>query len=113
MKKLIVALTAAISLFASARPPAPHAYRAHPPPMRPHHHYYRHHYGPTAPFALGLGAGLVFGSITRPLPPPPPVVAVNPVWIQPVYATRPVFDQFGQIVRYEQVLVRAGYWEYR
>lgn len=87
-----------------------------PPPRHPMHyrhhmhHYYR--YNPLLPFTVGLGTGLVFGGVARPLPPPPPVVAVNPVWVQPVYESRPVLDQFGNIIRYEPVLVRAGYWDY-
>lgn len=129
MKKIIVTFALAVAFSAVAFGPVgsrtrimhrPSRRVVHVTPPRPsqpsmhhrqhmHHHY---HYNPLLPFTVGLGTGLFFGRAARPLPPPPPVVAVNPVWVQPVYETRPVLDQFGNIIRYEQVLIKVGYWEY-
>ena len=91
-------------------------HRMPPPPPKVHHH--KHH---SSAFWTGVGIG-VFGDLllrgSTPIPrplvvtPPPPVVAVNPIWIPPVYETRPVYDSYGRVIRYEQVLVRVGYWQY-
>ena len=72
-------------------------------------------------FAGGVVGG-VAGSVLRPavpvvVPPrpyvampPPPVVMVSPVWVEPVYELRPAYDVYGNVVRYDWVLVRQGYW---
>lgn len=87
------------------RPHRPPVHRAPPPP--------RHH-APVVPFVYGIGAGMLLShAIIHSHPtPPPPVVALNPIWIPPVYESRPVYDSYGRIVRYEQVLVKEGYWQY-
>ena len=89
------------------RPPPPP-----PPPPRPMPHH--HHHSPSW-FLVGIGTGLLIDAL-RPTHPLPPPVVVGPVvhqrvWVPPVYETRPVIDVYGRVVRYEQVLVRPGYWQ--
>lgn len=119
----IVAALAATMCIAAPHPhTTPHRAPHHPPivhrgpalrptPM-PHH---RHH------SAWGRGGsnfwpgfvGGVIGSIVAPVvvpPPPPPVVIAHPVWVPPVYGTRPVYDLYGRIIRYEQYIITPGYW---
>ena len=124
MKTLTIAVTVLVASMAFA---APHGHIGHrpghgpipmrrpPPPPRPMpHHNNRHsNHSPTW-FWAGLGTGLLIDML-RPTPPPPPVV-VGPVvhqrvWVPPVYETRPVLDAYGRVIRYEQVLVRPGYWQ--
>lgn len=124
MKKAILFAVLAASMTAAAMPfgarrmfyhrrarfkPVP-VKHAHPP--RVHHHYH-----PNRPnmFWTGLGIGFLGGlavDTLRPaqVVPPPPVVIRNPVWVPPVYESRPVLDTYGRVIRYEQVLVREGYW---
>lgn len=126
MNKTAIALgIALVSIACYARPmpllqhrSAPH----HPPVVRhpprqipPPRHY--HHYHSTwgrggCNFWPGFTAGVIGSLLVPRLPPPPPrpVVYVNQIWVPPVYETRPVYDVFGNIIRYEQVLVRVGYW---
>ena len=82
------------------------------PPPHPMPHYHSHH--TIGWFWAGLGTGLLIDAL-RPTPPPPPVVvgpvAHQRVWVPPVYETRPVLDVYGRVIRYEQVLVRPGYWQ--
>ena len=98
--------------------PSPIHHRMPPPPSKVvHHHHHRHHSGA---FWTGIGIGVFSDLLLResaPIPrplvvTPPPVVAINPIWIPPVYETRPVYDLYGRVIRYEQVLIRAGYWQY-
>ena len=87
-----------------------------PPPPRPMPHHHVHCHSPYW-FLAGLGTGLLIDTLRpAPPPPPPPPVVVGPVvhqrvWVPPVYETRPVLDAYGRVVRYEQVLVRPGYWQ--
>ena len=121
--KIIISIAIALActtIFARMIPSRPiirsPRYR-HVPPPPPPRHYHAHH--PSRAFWTGVGVGIV-GSIAYdalPMPhrsiiPAPPPMAINPVWIPPVYESRPVYDIYGRIVRYEQVLVRAGYWQY-
>lgn len=88
-----------------ARPHRPPVHRVPPP---------RHHHAPITPFVYGVGTGLLFSHAIighHPIP-PPPVVALNPIWIPPVYENRPVYDSYGRFLRYEQVIVKEGYWQY-
>ena len=90
--------------------------RRPPPPPRPMQHCHSHHHSNHSLtwFWTGLGTGLLIDAL-RPTPPPPPIV-VGPVvhqrvWVPPIYETRPVFDVYGRVIRYDQVLVRPGYWQ--
>ena len=81
----------------------------------PHHHHHHSvwgrggsHFWPG--FTGGLVGSLLAPAIVPPPPPPRPVVYVNQVWVPPVYETRPVYDSYGRIIRYEQVIVVPGYW---
>ena len=116
---MIVAFMPCIA-FAHGLRPAPRvthipvAHRVHRPmpPPPPRHHYHHSAWGRGGcNFWPGFTGALVGSTLLRTLP-PPPVVAVNPVWIPPVYESRPVYDVYGRIIRYEQVVVRAGYWQY-
>lgn len=136
LKTLMCIALAAAAAIAIARPgpyarprpmpphrayvPPPH-HRVHVPPRPvpfvPRHHYHAYH--ADAPFWVGLGVGAIGVALSHAIAPaptavvaPPPVVVRNPVWVPPVYETRPVYDAYGQLVRYEQVMVRAGYWQY-
>lgn len=114
--KTTLAIIAALSFFTAvsyAHPPMMHArhHRAYPvnhhtPPPPMHHH--RHNNGA---FWTGLGVGLIGSTIVNPVS-----VAIGPtigrVWVPPVYEMRPVYDRFGNLLRYEQVMVSAGYWRY-
>ena len=121
MKKIMLFSIVALSLAAISHPGPfgrPMTHRGfgprihHAPPPPPRHHF--HHSGFWPGVGIGLGAGLMIDAL-HPLPPPPPVVApvisTGRVWVPPVYETRPVYDAFGRIVRYDQVLIRAGYWQ--
>ena len=85
--------------------------KVHPPRMKPP---YPHQHCHSSTFWTGLGIGILGGlaiDAFRPVPPvTPPVVIRNPVWVQPVYESRPVIDAYGRVIRYEQVIVREGYW---
>ena len=122
-KTTTVMLTALMATICFARP-IPHRPIPHRPiPHRPlavHHqpklvHPPVHHHSVWGRGGRNFWPGFTVGiasSLLMPPPPPPPrpVVYVNQVWVPPVYETRPVYDAFGNIIRYEQVLVRAGYW---
>lgn len=124
MNKTAIALGIALaSIVCYARPmPSPHHRLAlhHPPAVRhqprqmPPPHQYHHHHSTWGRGGRNFWPGFTFGVVSSllvpPPPPPRPVVYVNQVWVPPVYETRPVYDAFGNIIRYEQVLVRAGYW---
>lgn len=123
MKNIAIVLGIALaSIVCYARPMPPPQYRPaprHPPVVRhlprqtpPLHHYHSTWGRGGRNFWPGFTAGIVGSLLVPRLPPPPPrpVVYVNQIWVPPVYETRPVYDAFGNIIRYEQVLVRAGYW---
>ena len=106
--KTILAIIAALSFFTAvsyAHPSMMHARHHHAPPMN---HYHNRHHGA---FWTGLGLGLIGSAVVHPVP-----VAIGPtvgrVWVPPVYEMRPVYDRFGNFLRYEQVMVSAGYWRY-
>lgn len=85
-----------------------------PAPM-PHHHHHHSFWGRGGShfwpgFAGGIVGSLLAPAVVTPPPPPPPVVLVNPVWVPPVYGTRPVYDAYGRVVRYEQYIITQGYW---
>lgn len=124
MKKLIMTLVAAVSLACIAAPHHPHiSHRApivhrgpslRPAPM-PHHHHHHSFWGRGGShfwpgFTGGIVGSLLAPAVVPPPPPPPPVVLVNPVWVPPVYGTRPVYDAYGRVVRYEQYIITQGYW---
>ena len=107
-------MIAALLLFTAvsyARPPMMHSRHRHspPPPLHLMHHH-RHQHGA---FWTGLGVGFISSAIVNP---PLAPVAIGPtvgrIWVPPVYEIRPVYDRFGNILRYEQVMVSAGYWRY-
>ena len=121
MKTLTIAVAVLAASMAFA---APHGHtgprsghcpiplRRPPPPPRPMPHYHVYCHSPYW-FLAGLGTGLLVDAF-RPTPPPP--VIVGPVvhqlvWVPPVYETRPILDAYGRVIRYEQVLVRPGYWQ--
>ena len=123
MKTLTIIVAVLVSSMAFA---VPHGHTGHrpghgpipmrrpPPPPRPMPHHHVHCHSPYW-FLAGLGTGILVDAL-RPTPPPPPPVVVGPVvhqrvWVPPVYETRPVLDAYGRVVRYEQVLVRPGYWQ--
>ena len=125
MKTLTIAVAVLVASMAFA---APHGHIGHrpghcpipmrrpppPPPPRPMPHHHVHCHSPYW-FWAGLGTGILVDALRPTLPPPPPVV-VGPVvhqrvWVPPVYETRPVLDAYGRVIRYEQVLVRPGYWQ--
>ena len=102
-----------MTMFIYARPPMSRPMHHHtPPPPIMHHHHRGHHH--TGAFWTGVGIGLIGSTIVHPLPPTP--VAIGPVtgrvWVPPVYEMRPIYDRYGNIFRYEQVMVSAGYWRY-
>ena len=123
MKTLTIAVAALVASMAFAAPhghtgprpghgPIPMRRPPPPPPPRPMPHH--HHHSPSW-FLVGIGTGLLIDAL-RPTHPLPPPVVVGPVvhqrvWVPPVYETRPVIDVYGRVVRYEQVLVRPGYWQ--
>ena len=133
MKKLSIILPICIALCASVfgRPspvgpkpmhhPAPAFY--HPlkpmphvrpiPPPPPHRHSYWGRGGRNFWPAFGVGT-LVGAALATTVVEQPTVVVQAPgrVWVPPVYETRPVYDVFGRIIGYEQVMVRPGYWTY-
>jgi len=120
MKKLILTTCMLVAFAASAFMPGRYRGFRQVPRVRPHQPPIHHapplpkHHTPFVPFTYGVGAGLFLNHVllhSRPIPPPPPV-ALNPIWIPPVYESRPVYDEYGRIIRYEQVLVKAGYWQY-
>lgn len=101
--------------FMFAAPHGPIGHHLAPRPMhRPPPPHHRHHHHSSELFWTGLGTGLLIDAI-RPTPPPPvvvgPVITTQRVWVPPVYETRPVLDAYGRVIRYEQVLVRVGYWQ--
>ena len=121
MKTLIIVIAVLVASIAFA---APHGHMGsrpghgpipthHPPPRpMPHHHHHHHHHSPVW-FLAGLGTGLLVDSF-RPTPPPPVIVGPvvhQRVWVPPVYETRTILDAYGRVIRYEQVLVRPGYWQ--
>ena len=132
MKKIFTLIAVASMIAAFAGPPAPRSHGSHPAPRphgpravyigpapRPHlpaprhHHHHHHHSGRDVAAGIGIGLGLSLLSpyTMSPPPPPPRPYPYRPlVWVPPVYETRPVYDAFGNIIRYEQVMVRAGYW---
>lgn len=122
--KIAIAIAATLAVFSIyARPHVMHHHhpafrppmrRMPPPPPPPPRHHYHHHHG-NGLFWTGVGLGVVGGLLASPQPVAttlPPVVAVNPIWVPPVYESRPVYDSFGRIIRYEQVKIREGYWQY-
>lgn len=124
MKKILIALTVLAATTCIAAPYHSHASHRAPvvhrgPPPRPapmpHHHYHSFwgrggsHFWPG--FTGGLVGSLLAPAIVPPPPPPRPVVYVQQTWVPPVYETRPVYDSYGRIIRYEQVIVVPGYWK--
>ena len=104
MKRIImlaIAAISAIACFGHRPPPMMHNrnygfhHRMPPPPPR-HHYIHNRHTWP----AFGVGA--VIGAIAA--------TSIQPVWVPPMYQAVPVYDAYGNIVRYDQVLIRAGYW---
>lgn len=92
-------------------PVAPHIRHPMPPPPPRHHHSSWGRGG--CNFWPGFIGGVVGSAITSTIPPPPPpIVAAHPVWIPPLYEQRAVYDAYGRLIRYERVVVRAGYWQY-
>lgn len=87
---IIVVVAMCLSTFAHRGP----GFR--PGPWR-HHHY---HHSP-APFLIGAGLGLAAS-----------VLAPTRVWIPPVIERRPIYNQFGQIIGWQDVVVRPGYWSW-
>lgn len=125
MKTTIAVICAALMPIVAMCKPGPNAPHNRPSAFRPSAHHRApmppspriHHHHHSGAFWTGLGVGVIGGlaiDAFRPAPvvamPPPPVVIRNPVWVPPVYETRPVYDAYGRIIRYEQVLVREGYW---
>lgn len=123
MNKTAIALgiaLASIACYARPMPPILHRPIHYRPPAAHHQpkliHPPVHHHSTWGRggrnFWPGFTAGVIGSLLVQPPPPPPPrpVVYVNQIWVPPVYETRPVYDAFGNIIRYEQVLVRAGYW---
>lgn len=124
MKKILIAIAALAAVTCVAAPyhhPAGHrvpvVHRGPPPrpaPMPHHHHHHSvwgrggSHFWPG--FAGGLVGSLLAPAFVPPPPPPRPVVYVQQTWVPPVYETRPVYDSYGRIIRYEQVIVVPGYW---
>lgn len=125
MKKILIALAVLAATTCTAAPyyhRIPH--RAHvvhrrPPPRPAPMPYHRHHnnswlgkggrnFWPG--FTGGLVSSLLTPAIVQP-PSPPPVVLLNPVWVPPVYGTRPIYDAYGRIIRYEQYVITPGYWK--
>ena len=122
MKKILIAIAALAAVTCVAAPhhvPAGHrapvVHRGPPPRPAPipHHHHHSVWGRGGSHFWPGFTGGLV-GSLLAPavVPPPPPrpIVYVNQVWVPPVYETRPIYDTYGRIIRYEQVVVVPGYW---
>ena len=135
MKKTIAIAAVALAISAFASPRAPFNVRRHhtPPPMhiqasrpapRPMprpvvHHLAPHHshsaWGPGGRnFWPGFAGGVISSAILMPpapvLTPPLPRPHVFAVWVEPVVEIRPVYDIYGNIIRYDQVVIRAGYW---
>ena len=123
MKKILIAIAALVAVTCVAAPHHPAGHRVpvvhrgpapRPAPM-PHHHNHHSVWGRGGShFWPGFAGGLV-GSLLAPavVPsplPPRPVVYVQQTWVPPVYETRPVYDSYGRIIRYEQVIVVPGYW---
>lgn len=121
MKKILIALTVLAATTCIAAPYHSHASHRAPvvhrgPPPRPapmpHHHHHSFLGRGGSHFWPGFVGGLA-GSLLAPaiVPPPPPTVLVNPVWIPPVYGTRPIRDAYGRIIGYEQYVITPGYWK--
>ena len=127
MKKMLIALgILAAMTCGAARPysprphyvPVPHRMHHPMPPPRPTPPHRHHLWGKGGSHFLPSFTGSLIGSLVAPMvvpppPPPPPlrpIVYANQTWVPPVYETRPVYDVYGNIVRYEQVVVVPGYW---
>lgn len=102
---------------APAPRPAPLIHRGpapRPAPMPHNHHHYSTWRRSGSSFWPGFAGGVIGSAILRPpalvLPPPPPRPHVFAVWVEPVVEIRPVYDVYGNIIRYDQVVIRAGYW---
>lgn len=97
--------------------PAPQIHRGpapRPAPMPHRHNHYSTWGRGGSNFWPGFAGGVIGSAILRPpaliLPPPPPRPHVFAVWVEPVVEMRPVYDVYGNIIRYDQVVIRAGYW---
>ena len=126
MKKILIALAVLAATTCTAAPyyhhHAPHrvpiVHRGPPPrpaPMPHHRHHNDSWWGKGGRnfwpgFTGGLVGSLLTPTIVQP-PSPPPVVLMNPVWVPPVYGTRPIYDAYGRIIRYEQYVITPGYWK--
>ena len=127
MKKILIALAVLAATICTAAPyyhhHMPHmvhvVHRGPPPRPAPIPHH-RHHHNDSwcvksgrnfwPGFTGGLVGSLLTSTIVQP-PSPPPVVLINPVWVPPVYGTRPIYDTYGRIIRYEQYVITPGYWK--
>lgn len=123
MKKILIAIAALVAVTCVAAPHHPPARHRAPvvhrgpsprPALMPHHHHHHSVWGRGGSHFWPGFAGSLVGSLLAPAvvspPPPRPVVYVNKVWVPPVYEIRPVYDTYGRIIRYEQVIIVPGYW---
>lgn len=105
MKKILAILCVALTCAALAH--GPRGFHGRPGPYRPVPHHHHHHHHSSGWFWAGVGTGLLLDAVR-----PAPVVVRNPVWVPPTYSTVPVCDTYGRVIRYDRVLVTAGYWQY-
>lgn len=129
MKTSLIALGILAAMSCNAvGPRGPRPHRPSPPP-RMHHPMPPPRPMPPAPhhrhsfwvrggssfwpgFTGALVGSMIAPAIVPPPPPPPrPIVYVRQTWVPPVYESRPVYDVFGNIIRYEQVMIAPGYWK--
>ena len=100
MKKLIVVLmTAILATSAFARGPRVGFRGAPPPPPRVHYHHHSWHGGDWAGFTLGVGlvGAVIADAVTRPAPPPPAPVVVQPVYTPVTVYSAPVVLPSGSV----------------
>ena len=97
MKKILLSFAAIAAISCLGRPHhfGPHYGPRMPPPPPPRHHiHHRHMFPPTT---------IYLNPLAIPIP-------ARPIWVPPVYRSVPIYDTYGNFIRFDQVLVTPGYW---
>ena len=108
MKTKIITLIAIIATSLCCFAKHNNHHRSPTPPVHYKVHHAPHHKHHDR-FWPGFGVGTLIGA-SLVAPALPSVFFPRKVWVPPVYEMRPVRDVFGNIIRYESIMVRPGYW---